>query len=462
MFRNTLFIKCVTIATLILLLLIPLTMIRGIVFERNEYRESAVWDIADSWTGAQTLFAPLIRLPYEQRYTETLNKGRGESVNLEKTRTAYYLILAHQFEIDTKVTTQLRKRGIYSTPVYDAQVNMSGEFLARDIARLKASTKGFVRWGTPNLILGVADLRGIGAKPSLDLQGQTYAFEPGTSYAKLGNGIHAPLPEAALSRDLPFTLSLTLRGSQQLHLIPTAADARIHMQSDWQHPKFVGRFLPSTRSITDEGFTAEWSVSAFSTGANDFVLACQTGNCSGRNAMSLGVSFIETVDVYTQTDRATKYAILFILLTFVAFLLTETLTDRRLHPVHYLLVGAALSIFYLLLISLAEHTGFAMAYCSATAACTALIWFYLKGVFGDTRLAAIYAGAIAALYATLYMILRSEDFALLMGSLLLFGALALIMLSTRRLDWHRISMTLSGRPPSADRDDPGNLDGQAW
>ncbi|MEO0574426.1 MAG: cell envelope integrity protein CreD [Pseudomonadota bacterium] len=443
MLRNTLLLKSLSIGCLILLLMVPLSMIRSVVQERNGYQQQTLWDIANSWTGDQRIIAPMILLPYRQRYSEKVHDSGGRYVNIEKIRVAYRILPAETLNITSDVATQLRRRGIYSVPVYETTIAMTGRFEPDAIKELEQSSKGFVGWNTPSVILGIQDLRGIGASPALQFQDKTLAFRPGSRLSSLGNGIHANLTDIDLSANMPFTLNFTLRGSQQLNFAPIAGNATLAMTADWLHPQFGGRFLPVERTITDSGFTARWEVSAFSTQATEFIDGCSTNRCDGVEQRILGVKFIETVDVYTRTDRATKYGILFVLLTFVAFLLTETLTKRRLHAVHYGLVGAALSIFYLLLISMAEHIGFGRAYLVATLACTTLIGIYLNAVFGDRRLAGVYATAIATLYGMLFMILRSEDYALLMGSLLLFMVLALIMLTTRRLDWEQVARTMA-------------------
>lgn len=446
MFQNALLMRCLTIGVLTLLLLIPLAMISDVVQERRVFRESALNDIAASWTGEQTVAAPLLLIPYEQQFTESVwDKRRSEYVNVEKRLSGQRVVMATKLAVQTDVTTELRRRGIFSVPVYDSSFAMNGYFDAKELAAMSKDITGFQRWGKPRLMLSVNDLRGIGGDPTIEVQKKRQTFKPGTSLSSLGRGIHAPLDDINMEKDITFAITFSLRGSRQLNLAPIAHNAVMQMQADWPHPKFSGRFLPNQRSIDETGFTAKWSVSAFSTGAADILESCQKDQCSGMHTLSLGVSLFETTNVYTRTDRATKYGILFVLLTFVAFFLTETLTQKRLHPIHYLLVGGALGMFYLLLISLAEHLGFGLAYGIATAACTVLIGTYLKAVLGEKRLAATYAIAIATLYGMLFMILRSEDYALLMGSLLLFGVMALIMLTTRHTDWASISESMRTR-----------------
>ncbi|MFK8051420.1 MAG: cell envelope integrity protein CreD [Woeseiaceae bacterium] len=450
MFRNALLTQFIIMAVLTLLLIIPLSMIQGVVMERSNYQTYAVHNISNSWTGSQTVVTPLLVIPYSRAYSESVwDKRKREYIDLKKQETGQHVFMAKTLSLTADIKTELRHRGIYSVPVYSGQFQVVGQFDPTELDEIKKDINGFSAWGEPRLILSVKDLRGIGADPALNVQGERVAFKPGTTLTSLGSGIHATSANIDLSRDIDFDLNFTLRGSQRLSFAPLAHNASIDVNSDWPHPNFTGRFLPTQREISEKGFSASWSVSSFSTGASDIVEACAANQCEQMHSLMLGVDLFETVDIYTRTDRATKYGILFVLLTFVAFFLTETLTKRRLHPIHYLLVGGALAMFFLLLISFAEHLGFSAAYGIATAACSLLVGIYLKAVLGDQRLAAIYAFAIAALYAMLFMILRSEDYALLMGSLLLFMVLALVMLSTRHTDWRKISEAMrTSRQPS--------------
>ncbi|MEM7763950.1 MAG: cell envelope integrity protein CreD [Pseudomonadota bacterium] len=454
MLRNPLFIRFGTITLLTLVFLVPLSMVRGVITERDLYLQSAVYDIAASWTGPQRVVTPILVIPFTENYEETIwDKRKNTYVSVKKTRVGHKTFMPAALDVDATIATELRRRGIYSVPVYHSNFKITGRFAPPNLKTAIQSDRGELTWGQPRLVLGLADTRGIGADPRLVMQSESQSFEPGTRLASLGTGIHAPLTNIDLDQPLPFELSLAVRGSQRVHIAPIAQDASIHVTADWPHPKFNGRFLPTTREISSDGFDASWRVSAFSTDANEFLARCDINECGDFESLLLGVDLIESVDLYTRADRATKYGILFVLLTFVAFFLTETLTSKRLHPVHYTLVGATLAMFYLLLISLAEHIGFNVAYALATSACCALIGSYLTAVLASRKLAAVYAGAIAVLYGMLFLILRSEDAALLMGSLLLFMLLAIVMLSTRRIEWTETALAMRHRQRGGTADD---------
>jgi inner membrane protein len=203
------------------------------------------------------------------------------------------------------------------------------------------------------------------------------------------------------------------------------------------NPSFNGQYLPVQHQIGTAGFTAQWSASFFSTNLEEALRRCveDNGSCDEFNSRVLGVSFVDPVDRYLETDRALKYAFLFISLTFAGFFLFEVLKKLAVHPIQYSLVGAALALFYLLLLSLSEHLGFALAYVLSSGVCVALIGFYVSGILGSARRGIGFAGGLAALYGALYVLLSADDYALLMGSALLFGLLAVVMVLTRGVDW---------------------------
>ena len=441
--RNRLLVKIAVIGGLTVLLLIPLAMIDGVIRERGNYRHSAVLDIAASYTGEQVLIGPLLAVPYQVEFEVThWNKERTAYETRQKTRWETTYFMPATLRIDAAIEAEERQRGIYTVPVYTSDVGLTGAFSADEFRRFESDTQGFKRWGDPQLTVSIRDVRGIGTDPSLTINDETLQFAPGNAIPALGDGIQARLARDALVKDIAFELSLGLRGSQSLSVAPIARDARVHIAADWPHPKFSGRFLPGTSAIDENGFEADWQVSSFSTGAVQQLEACINGECAGLTGNSFGVSLIDSVNLYAKVSRATKYGLLFVLLTFVAFFLSETLSRHTLHPLHYLLVGCALVIFYLLLVSLAEHIGFAAAYLTATVACSSLIGVYLSGVLDSVREAAGYSVAIATLYAMLFAILKSEDYALMMGTLLLFTMLALIMIITRRVNWFDVSQRI--------------------
>jgi inner membrane protein len=241
---------------------------------------------------------------------------------------------------------------------------------------------------------------------------------------------------------IPFRLKLTLAGSSQLTFLPLARRASISMKSTWAHPKFEGAPAPLEPRIGDSGFSAQWSVLEINRSFGQSWWDNYVGeDLEARSAFAtsgVGVTFYEPVDVYQRNYRAVHYAALLIIITFLSFFLWENLSGSRVHAMQYLMVGLALALFYLLLLALSEHIVFELAYAISAGALVALITVYLTGVLRSLRLALGAGAGLASLYALLYWILRSEDYSLLMGALLLFGLLSILMIATRRIDWANV------------------------
>ncbi|MEM9300585.1 MAG: cell envelope integrity protein CreD [Pseudomonadota bacterium] len=429
--------KLAGVALLCLLLMIPLTLIRGMISERASYRAEAEASIAASWTSAQAIHGPVLVQPYRARVAVTTRdpEGRLRTSTQEQLRHAYRPV--DDLAIDGSVRTELRRRGIYAVPVYTAALTFSGSMDVSDFA-LGGGEVEVLRLEQPYLAIALTDSRGLSNDPRLAWDGREVAFEPGSGLAIGSPGIHVPVALDG-NGSKPFRTTIALKGMASLRFAPTGRQTRVALRSAWEDPSFDGRYLPEHRPAEDGGFNAVWAVSRFASNVEAQLDACASGHCAELSGNLFGVRFIDAVDVYLQAERSVKYGLLFIVLNFVSFLLLELLRKLPVHPIQYALVGAALAIFYLLLIALSEHVPFALAYAFSAAMCVGLLVLYLRHLFASTRLALTYGGAAAALYGMLYVILQSEDHALLMGSLLLFGALALVMFATRRIDWYETS-----------------------
>jgi len=430
--NRSLLLKTVLMGALALVLMIPVCMIRDLVAERQARRNEAVNGIAEGWSKRQTVASPYLAIPYQRHWTVV--KRQTIDGKLHETRNEYSeskVLHVPAASVDWTVDAELseKARGIYKARLYSARLSANGSIDLPARASKEDGTSRY-KWGTPKFVLGIADPLGIRAAPGIELGGKRYAFAPGPGDAATAAGLHAPLEGLSLgkSETLDFAFTLELGGSEAFALAPLGADTAVTMRADWPHPSFQGRFLPAKHEISDRGFSASWKVSRFA--------AQGTGD---RMNESIAVSFIEPVGVYQQLERASKYGFLFIGLTAAAFMLLELLRRLAIHPVQYALVGLALAMFFLLLTALSEHIAFAAAYAIATTACVGLITMYLIRVLQSTTLGLAFGAALTALYAMLYALLQSEDYALLGGALLLFALLAAVMLATRRVDWYRLS-----------------------
>jgi inner membrane protein len=272
------------------------------------------------------------------------------------------------------------------------------------------------------------------------LGGQALAVEAGSRVGWLPEGLHAAVPLSALDKPFSVDVRLDLTGTSHLGWLPVGAETTVEASGDWPHPSFDGRHLPLGSDITDAGFKARWAVSRLSSRVPQMLSTCspELTHCEGLEEGRFGVRLVDPVDRYLMTDRAMKYALLFLGLVFGAVFLVEALASRPVHLVQYGLTGLALAMFYLLLLSLSEHIGFGPAYALAAAACSGLLGYYLAGVLGGPRAGLGFGMGLATLYGLLYALLGSEDYALLVGATVLFAALASVMALTRRVDWHRL------------------------
>ncbi|MEX2197448.1 MAG: cell envelope integrity protein CreD [Burkholderiales bacterium] len=433
--------KPALIAGLALALYVPVTMIQGLVFERQARAQQAVANIAQGWGGRQTLAGPYLVVPYERtRVTivqETID-GKPRERRTEHTESLLARLPAD--EVQWKIGAEVSEKayGIYKARLFTAGAEARGRVSVPVRFGLPADTPTVrLNIGTPRLVVGIADPHGIRSVSPMAFDGERLAFEPGPGDGALHGGVHVPLPALRgterQAQSFAFEFSVELAGSEALAVAPLGSNTTVAMRSDWAHPSFAGRFLPLKHEITNEGFSAEWKVSQYAS----------PGTAVGDE---LAVSFIEPAGLYQQLERASKYGFLFIGLTFAAFLLFELLRRLAIHPIQYALVGLALAMFFLLLAALSEHIDFAHAYAVATGACVGLISGYLMRVLRSIRLALAFGAALTALYAMLYALLKAEDYSLLGGSLLLFGLLAVVMIATRRIDWYALTgnRSLSG------------------
>jgi len=436
--KRSFLLKTLLVAALATILMLPVAMIRDLVAERQARRNEAVSGIAEGWGKRQTVAGPYLAIPYERHWTvvkrETVD-GKLREIRTERSESQVVRLPAASVEWTVDAEISEKARGIYKARLYGAKLQAQGAFSLPARAGLEDGASRY-KWDAPRLVLGISDPLGIRAAPAVSVNGRNYDFAPGPGDSALAGGLHAPLAGLQTGREqkIEFSLSLALGGSEAFAIVPLGADTVVAMRADWPHPSFQGRFLPAKHDIGPKGFTASWKISRFAAQG-----AGQAASCAfpcNRMGEQISVSLIEPVGLYEQLERASKYGFLFIGLTFAAFLLFELLRRLAIHPAQYGLVGLALAIFFLLLTALSEHIDFAAAYAIASFACVGLVTGYLVRVLRSAGIGLAFGGALAALYAMLYALLKAEDYSLLGGSLLLFGLLAALMIATRRVDWY--------------------------
>lgn len=432
--NGRLFFKLVAIGFLTAVSLVASFSILALVMDRSDRADKAIAEIASTWGRAQTLQGPIITIPV--RRTTTTSTGQ---------QTAYedvIFLLPNTLTYNTSLETETRSRGIFDAVVYTSHIQGTGTFTTNDIDM--SHVEGIVQWNNAKLSIGIPDTRGIESPTALTWDNQQSAFEPGVPTVILeSSGMSAPIHIQQNKADHTFSFELTLRGSQNINFIPLGRTTDVSLSSSWPSPSFTGEFLPKERNLTTSGFTAHWSISSFGRSLPQSWVAAPTAVNQqvqeNMRASLFGVSLHQEVDFYTQVNRAVKYSVLFIILTFLAFFMFEILSHLRIHPLSYLLIGLAIALFYLLLLSLAEQVGFLTAYGISTIAITGLITGYARSILKAKKKAGIIAALLIALYAYLYILLQLDELSLIFGSLFLFGILATIMYMTRNVDWYTIS-----------------------
>jgi inner membrane protein len=431
--RRSRLLRLCLVGALALLLVIPIVMIYGLVWERQARHEAVTAEVASSWGNMQAVTGPALILPYTVRFVETSPAGK----ETQRIDTRHGVFLPKSLRAKGTIDVETRSRGIFDVPVYRLKLTLDGEFGQPNLQELGIDPAG-VDWSRAHLAVGISDVRAVREQSAVTWNGQPTSFLPGTgSFTDGGVGIHAPISVTASNVAAPFSFELELNGSSGVYLVPFAEETTVQLTSNSPHPSFQGSWLPTERSVSDEGFDATWKVSYL--GRNypqSWISRASEDKHHPIEASRFGVEITEPVDTYRMAERSVKYAILFILLTFASVWLIEVLARTRVHPIQYLLLGAAMCVFYLLELSLAEHLAFPIAYGIACFAVVAMIAAYSRVIFRQSRHTAVVTGGTTILYGYLFVLLTNEDAALLVGSIGLFASIAGIMFATRGIDWY--------------------------
>jgi len=441
--RNSTIFKLLGVGALILLMLIPLAMIEGVLSDRLERRNEAVNDITASWGKEQNIIGPVLCVPYLHHGTVvrsvTLPDGRVETREVEETTVATAYFLPESLDITGDVQTQTLYRGIYDAAVFRGQISLTGNFSPPDMAALKIAASD-VLWKDAMVTLAVSDLRGTRESLMVDWGGKKIQLQPGSQLPGYTTGVTAQVgSDQPISAPSTFSIALDLNGSGGIFFAPFGMQNQVTLKSNWPDPGFRGAFLPAERTVRPNGFEAKWKVSYY---GRDYPQrwTSRAGNerftANSVSASLFGAQFLRLLDAYRYVERSIKYGVLFFVLIFTTFFLFEVTARQKIHPLQYLMVGAALCLFYLALLSASEFIGFSLAYLIATVAATGLITWYCSHFLGGGMRTLMIGGGLLGVYTFLYITLRQQDYALLMGTVALFVLLAVVMFVTRKVDWY--------------------------
>ncbi|MBW8327039.1 MAG: cell envelope integrity protein CreD [Prolixibacteraceae bacterium] len=424
-FMNSYSVKMIIVSGLAILLLIPSFLIMDIINERIALSEKVKNELYAQWGSKQVVAGPVLNVPFSVQEQNENNQGV-----IERHGIAHFL--PETLNTDGSLAPEKRKRGIYEVVVYEGRIRQKGTFAQPDVSQLDVPNAQY-NWDAAYFTMGISDMRGIKNLPELVINGQKSKVDPGVADTDLfQSGITVKADGIDLNQPMNFEIELVLNGSEDLSVEALGKTSEVNIKSDWASPSFTGGFLPSDRNVTANGFTANWLVTHLN---RNFPQQWVDRKYNTHEA-TLGVQLLIPIDHYQKSMRSVKYAILFIALNFIIFIFIEIKSKTRMHPFQYSLVAFALLIFYALLTSIGEQTGFNWAYLISSVAVTSLISWYSYSILKNVRLVAWVSLLQIGLYIFLFTILQLQDYALLAGSIGLFVILAIIMRVSQQIKWY--------------------------
>jgi inner membrane protein len=419
--KSKLLVKGLLIGLLVLLLLIPAYFVQNVISEREARQKEAFNEVSGKWAGRQNITGPILVLPY----TETVTGDKGQTTVLKQL--AY--VLPDQLTIESTVRPEERHRGIFNVMLYSSVNKVSGKFNPLPLQQLKIDP-AVVLWNEAYICMGLEDSKGLKEEIRVSWNDSTVTLNPAAvNNGVMKEGFAAPVIVSP-DREINFSSSIAVNGSEKLLFTPVGKETTVKLSSTWPDPSFTGGQLPD-HQVTASGFTATWKSLAHT---RNFPQAWKENTYNLQSA-SFGADLFIPVNGYQKTMRSVKYAILCILLTFAAFFIIETVNKKSVHPFQYALIGLALILFYTLLLSVSEYTGFNTAYIIASAATVGLIAWFVKGILQSSKLTTMLAVVLVLMYSYIFTILQLQDYSLLLGSIGLFLTLAVIMHFSKKIQW---------------------------
>ena len=427
LFENVFF-KMFVILILVLLLAIPAIMVQDLITERMDRQEEAVTEVSSKHAMEQQLLGPVLTIPYK-RIKSVVNQSTGRQETVSER--FYFHVLPDELLIDGTVSPEKRKRGLYEVIVYKSELAVNANFDAIPFDKISASYEN-IEFDKAFLSIGISDLKGLSEQVRIHVNDSTHLCNPGVpTHDLVSSGLHVNVPVSYDQKKMKVKFKLDLKGSQQLMFVPVGKETKVNISSTWKDPSFNGEFLPHARSVSGDGFNASWKVLHLNRNYPQY----WTGSQGQLHQSAFGVDLKLPVDVYQRSMRVAKYAMLFIVLTYLVFFFVEVLNRVLIHPIQYILVGLALVLFYVLLLAFSEHIYFDWAYVVSAVMTITLIYFYAKAILHSKALGAMTVAILTILYTFIFVIIQMQDWALLVGSIGIFAILAVTMYFSRKIDW---------------------------
>ncbi|MFC1840608.1 cell envelope integrity protein CreD [Thermodesulfobacteriota bacterium] len=430
--KRSVTLKIISVGILILLLLIPAVMVQELIRERQQRRNSVVNEISLKWGGSQTVTGPFITLPFKKFYKDI----DGETqFNLH-----YLHILPETLYISGKIEPQIRYRSLFEAVVYNAELKFKGSFKIPESDKLNIDSNNIL-WDKAYLSLGITDMRGIRDRVEIQFNDIAYNTDPGLKTADLSPaGVCTLIKELPRDKTSNFSFDLNLKGSDEIAFVPVGKSNYVKVDSSWPSPSFSGAFLPTSREIKKDGFSAAWKVLHLNRNYPQFWEGLQYQVTES----PFGVKLVLMADIYQKSMRLAKYSIMFLIFTFASFFFSEIINKQRIHPIQYILIGVAVLIFYVLVLSFSEHMHFNYAYILSAISVTLIISGYARAIVNNSRFSLTIFGMLIILYGYLFIVIQLEDYALIFGSIGLLVLTAAVMFMTRNINWYAIETGQSG------------------
>ncbi len=459
---NSSLLKMFIIFVLTLLMLIPMTLVNDLVSERKNREQEVSSEIALKWGRDQVVTAPVLAVPYHYLLGSIKLDSKGKEVSETTVEEDWVFLLPNSNTIKTDIKPETLKRGIYNTVVYNADIELQGDFSGIKQSDLSIDLTS-LKWEKAKLIFGIEDVKGLSTNPQVTFGGKNYPLNISNQTFKLfPNNMVADVPLANIEASkAAFTLKLELRGSKSINFLPLANQTNIEAKGTWNNPSFNGGYLPEERNVTEQVFEAKWGIPSFSRklpmqwqGSNRRIYSFAGANLSSESEYAssaevsvdyssevatdmdmVQINFLPEINNYQKINRVAKYGILIIVLTFASLFFTEIIKKQRIHMIQYILIGAAMVLFYSLLLAISEHLGFNVAYFIAAIATILLIASFVRMITKDSRTMFLFAGILALFYSFIFVLMQLRDYSLIVGTIGVFVILAVLMRVSAKINW---------------------------